>query len=107
MTLYQLAERFVGEVRERPSLADDPFILWALECVLPAAADLHDEIPWCSAFLNRLAWLARLPRSKSAAARSWLQVGLPIALEAAVAESDVVILKRGAGAQPGPDVIAA
>jgi hypothetical protein len=50
----------------------------------------------------------RLPRSLSAAARSWLKVGTPIALDDASTEHvDVVVLKRGDGQQPGPEVLAA
>lgn len=62
-----------------------------------------DDVAWCSALVNYIAWLLRLPRSKSLAARSWLSVGLPIPLEDAAAENDVVILKRGAPPQPGPE----
>ena len=102
MTLYQLAERFVGEIVERPGASDHPFIVWCHESC--GREDAPDEIPWCSAFLNRLAWLLRLPRSKSAAARSWLTVGVPIALAEARVGSDVVILQRGVGIQPGPEV---
>ncbi len=100
--LYALAERFVGEVVERPGAADEPFIQWChASCGL--SPDTPDAVPWCSSFLNRLAWLLRLPRSKSAAARSWLRVGTPIALEDAV-QGDVVILRRGPAPQPGPEV---
>ena len=105
MTAYELAQRFVG-MREIPGEKDNPFIQWSLTlCGFPS--DVHDEIPNCSAFANAIAWLLRLPRSKSAMARSWLQVGLPISLHLAAAGSDVVILKRGKGEQPGPEVIAA
>lgn len=104
MTLYELAQRFVGEVVELES-GDSPFIQWCLEsCSLGPNAP--DETPWCSAFVNRLAWLLRLPRSKSAAARSWLKVGVPISEgEARSGAADIVVLKRNA-ADPGPDVLA-
>ena len=102
--LYALAERFVGEVLERPGAAHHPFILWCHESV--AGGFNTDEVPWCSSFLNRLAWLERLPRSKSAAARSWLTVGVPIPW-ASVQLGDVVILKRGKGPQPNASVIQA
>jgi uncharacterized protein (TIGR02594 family) len=64
-----------------------------------------DDVPWCSAFMNYIAWLLRLPRSKSLQARSWLAVGRPVNVEEAEAGFDVVILKRGEGQQPGPDVL--
>jgi uncharacterized protein (TIGR02594 family) len=66
-----------------------------------------DEIPWCSALVNYVCWLLRLPRSKSLAARSWLGVGFPIALEEARPGYDIVVLKRGGKDQPGPEVMAA
>jgi uncharacterized protein (TIGR02594 family) len=104
MTLFELAQRFVGEVVERPGGLDSPFIQWAHEsCGL--SPDTPDEVPWCSSFLNVLAKLLRLPRSKSAAARSWLLVGKVIALHDAQI-GDVVILRRGGNTQ-GPEVIAA
>jgi hypothetical protein len=46
-----------------------------------------------------------LDRSRSAAARSWLDVGDPVILASAQPGSDVVILSRGAGKQPGPEVV--
>lgn len=88
------AMRLVGEVSERPGLADHPFILWCLEsCDHPT--EVHDEIPWCSGFVNRIAWLHRLPRSKSLAARSWLGIGTAAELHAAIPGFDVIVLKRG------------
>lgn len=104
MRLYELAQRFVGEVHEVEGLRASPFIAWCHEsCNL---SDTSDEIPWCSSFLNRLAWLLRLPRSKSAAARSWLTVGVPVLSQVADV-GDIVILKRGVGVQPGPEVLQA
>jgi uncharacterized protein (TIGR02594 family) len=69
--------------------------------------DSPDETPWCSAFVNGIAWELRLPRSKSARARSWLNVGVPVWINEARPGSDVVVLKRGTGIQPGPEVIEA
>ncbi len=104
MTLYDLAQRFVGEVHELKGSNASPFIVWCLQsCDLSLTSD---EIPWCSGFLNRLAWLLRLPRSKSLRARSWLTVGTPVDLQQAK-KGDVVILKRGVEPQPGPDVLEA
>jgi uncharacterized protein (TIGR02594 family) len=102
ITAYDVAQRFIG-VHETPGVASDPLVLSMLRLEQPDAAD--DAIPWCSAFVNFVAWLLRLPRSKSLAARSWLSVGLPIELSDAVPGFDVVILKRGAGEQPGADVL--
>lgn len=101
--LYAQAQRFVGEVREIPGANHhSPFIQWCFECC-GYGPETPDEVPWCSAFVNRIAWMLRKPRSKSAAARSWLTVGVPVPLHEAEL-GDVVILKRGGGEQPGPEV---
>lgn len=104
MTVFDLAQRFVGEVREIPGAQHSPFIQWCHECC-GLGPDTPDEVPWCSSFVNRICWLQRLPRSKSAAARSWLLVGRPVTLLDATA-GDIVILKRATGTQ-GADVIRA
>lgn len=102
LTAYDLAQRYVG-VGEREGRASHPLITWWLElCGL--GRDQPDEVPWCSAFVNGVAWELRLPRSKNAAARSWLTIGLPVAHRDAQPGFDVVILKRGEGEQPGPEV---
>jgi uncharacterized protein (TIGR02594 family) len=104
LSAFDLAQRFVG-VKEAPGVASNPLVVSMLQ--LDAAWVKDDVTPWCSAFANYVAWLLRLPRSKSLGARSWLTVGRPVAIEQARADADVVILKRGTGDQPGPDVIAA
>ena len=106
MTLFTHAQRYVGEVQERPGEKDHPLIVWWLS-LCRMGFDAHDEVPWCSGFVNGMAWDLRLPRTKSAAARSWLAIGTAVVPEFAKAEADVVILKRGGGNQPGPDVLAA
>lgn len=103
ITAFDLAKRLI-KVKEIPGSGDNPFILWCLSlCHL--SGSLHDEISWCSAFVNEIAFRLGLPRSESAAARSWLKVGTPVSLEDAEPGNDVVILKRGTGNQPGPEVI--
>ena len=62
----------------------------------------NDEVPWCSAFVNYIAWLCRHPRSKDLRARSWLNVGIGIKLDD-VEAGDIIIIKRGKGEQPGPE----
>lgn len=94
MSLFAFAQRFIGEIRELPGAQQHPFIQWAhMLCNL--GPDQPDEVPWCSSFMNALCWMQRLPRSKSAAARSWLSIGVPVPLEQAQL-GDVVILSRGA-----------
>jgi uncharacterized protein (TIGR02594 family) len=100
VTAYDLAERFVG-MSEVPGSQSNPAILAMLK--LDQNWPTDDETPWCSAFTNWIAWLLRLPRSKSLRARSWLGVGQPIPLANARPAFDVVILNRG-GPQD-PDVI--
>ena len=99
---FSIAQRFIG-IKEAAGVASNPQILAMLR--LDESWPAGDETAWCSAFVNYIAWLLRLPRSKSLAARSWLKVGVPIQLEQAVAESDVVVMQRGEGKQPGPEVI--
>lgn len=104
MTLYQLSERLVGEIVERPGAANHPFVVWCHESTI--GQNTPDDVPWCSSYINRLAWWCRLPRSRSAAARSWLAIGVPVPIEQAQpGANDVVILKRGTGAQPGAEVL--
>jgi uncharacterized protein (TIGR02594 family) len=95
MTVFDLAQRFVGEVTEIPGAGHSPFIQWCHESC-GFGPDTPDEVPWCSSFVNRVAWLCRLPRSKSAAARSWLTVGTVVPDVAQAVVGDIIILSRGA-----------
>lgn len=99
---YDIAQRFIG-VSEVAGSISNPQILAMLR--LDSSWPTNDEVPWCSAFVNYVMWLLRLPRSKSLSARSWLGVGVPINTTEAVPGFDVVILSRGNPPQPGPDVI--
>jgi uncharacterized protein (TIGR02594 family) len=98
ITAYELAQRFVG-TKEVRGTSDSPLILAMLR--LDGGWPDHDEVPWCSAFVNYIAWLLRLPRSKSLAARSWLDVGTPIWLQDAEVGFDVVVFDRGANPAAG------
>jgi uncharacterized protein (TIGR02594 family) len=104
ITAYSLAQRFVGTA-EAQGAASNPMVLAMLR--LDNQWPQDDAVPWCSAFVNYIAWLLRLPRSKMLSARSWLTVGVPVHFWDAVPGFDVVILKRGEGTQPGPEIIAA
>lgn len=99
---YDIALRFNGSA-EFAGAADNPMIMSMLHIDFSWPA--HDEVPWCSAFVNYIAWLLDLQRSKSLLARSWLKVGMPVDLIDAQRGPDIVILQRGSGAQPGPEVI--
>lgn len=104
ITPYAIARRFL-KVEEVEGQVSNPQILAMLR--LDADWPMDDSTPWCSAFVNYIAWLLDLPRSKSLAARSWLLIGQPVALEEAAPGFDVVVLKRGGGNQPGPEVMKA
>ena len=94
MTAFTLAERFIG-IKEVAGLHSNPLVLAMLR--LDQDWPEGDETPWCAAFVGFICWMLRLPRSKSLAARSWLEVGRPIALEDAKPSNDIVVLERGAG----------
>ncbi len=102
ITAYAIAERYIG-MKEILGKDDNPAILSMLQ--LDNTWPEHDEVPWCSGFVNHCAWLLRLPRSKSLMARSWLSVGTPVKLSDARQGFDVVILSRGGGDQPPATVL--
>lgn len=96
VTALSRLERYAGEILERPGPGHDhPLIQWWLS-LCGFGLDAHDEIAWCSACINGIAWDLRLPRSKSALARSWLDVGRVVNHADALPGFDVVVLKRGA-----------
>lgn len=99
---FNLAQRFIG-LQEIAGNVDNPQILSMLKLDAGDWVE-HDEVPWCSAFVNYICWLLRLPRSKSLRARSWLEVGTAVQLKDAEV-GDIIVLKRGKGSQPGPEVI--
>jgi len=92
ITAYDVASRFVG-IGELPGEKDNPFILAMLQ--LDNKWPEHDEVPWCSAFVNFVAMILGLPRSKSLAARSWMTVGEEVkTLAEARRGFDIVVLSR-------------
>lgn len=93
MTAFDVASRFIG-LHEVPGPKHHPFIQWCLSlCDLDL--DSADEVAWCSGFAQVPSFVLDMPRSKSAAARSWLKVGTPVHLDDARRGNDVVVLKRG------------
>ncbi len=102
--LFDIAQRYIGTTEVGGSV-DNPLIVAMLKLDLDwGDHPVMDEIPWCSAWANWVCWHVRAPRSKSVRARSWLEVGRGINLDDAE-PGDVIVLKRGSGPQPGPDVI--
>ena len=102
ITAFEMAQRFVG-IKEIPGPDNNNQILEMLKLDDPGASG--DEVPWCSAFVNYIAWLLRLPRSKSLSARSGLTIGYSVGLADAEVGFDVVVLKRNGDNQPGPEVL--
>ncbi len=98
--LFDIAERFSGMKELAGDADDNPMILAFLK--LDAEWPEHDEVPWCSGFINFIAWICRAPRSKSLRARSWLEVGRRIRIDQAE-PGDIVIFNRGGS--PDPKVI--
>jgi uncharacterized protein (TIGR02594 family) len=103
-TAADVALRLVG-IKETPGAKATPLVLAMLQLDNSWVSD--DATAWCAAFVGFLCWLLGLPRTKSLSARSWLTIGDAIDIEDAKAGYDVVILTRGKGPQPGPDVLAA
>lgn len=92
-TCLDIARRLIG-TRELPGGAHHPMIQWGF-MLCGYGHDTPDEVPWCSAGLQIPPYLLGLPRSQSAAARSWLKVGEFIELSGCKPGNDVVILNRG------------
>ena len=100
MNPADLAERWLG-VQEVAGKASNPDVLRMLQ--LDASWPTGDDVPWCSAFVNFIAYACRLQRARSLRARSWLLVGAPVPL-AGARRGDVVVLTRGQDTR-GPDII--
>jgi uncharacterized protein (TIGR02594 family) len=103
LTPYERAQQLaLLGVTELAGQKNHPLIQTALWlCGLPP--EEPDETPWCSAFVNLCHRIEGYPHTNSAAARSWLRIGQSVDLKHAE-PGDVVILKRGSGPQPGPEV---
>jgi uncharacterized protein (TIGR02594 family) len=103
MNALVVARRFMF-IRERSGSKDNPYVVAWLEDA--GLSDAHDEVPWCGAFarfiVGRVLGLPIPP--KPARARSWLLAGLPVA-PGTEAPGDIVVLSRGDGDQPGPEIL--
>ena len=92
-SLYHVALNLSG-IKEVPGKEDNGFIRWCLSLTTTPSPH-HDEIPWCSAFMNGLCKILGIKPSGSAAARSWLAMGTPVDKDGAEIGMDIVILSRG------------
>ena len=101
-TPLQLLGRLAPWANEIPGEEHNPLILFMFQRC--AAWIKTDEDAWCSVCASLICGLLGLDDTRSPAARSWLRVGIHIPLEDA-RPNDLVILKRGFGPQPGPEVI--
>lgn len=88
-SLYQTALRFIG-LHEIPGQEHNPFILWAFS-LTSFPEPYTDEDAWCSAIMNAWCYITGLPRSGSAAAISWLEVGKAITLDEAQIGEDILV----------------
>ncbi|MEN6439442.1 MAG: TIGR02594 family protein [Syntrophobacter sp.] len=62
-------------IREKPGPGDNPEIVEMHQHTTLRAQ--HDDVPWCSSFVNSVMDASGHPGTHSAAARSWLQWGAP------------------------------
>jgi uncharacterized protein (TIGR02594 family) len=97
------AEKYIG-IGDRPGIGSNREVLNWLKRIDNTVTD--DDTSWCSAFVNFICDELGLESTNSLSARSWLQIGNKISIDYAK-KGDVVILKRGKGKQPGPEVIKA
>lgn len=89
--IYNTARGEIGE-REIPGDADNPRIVEYLNSTTLRGG--HDEIPWCSAFVNWCCEKNGIYGSGSARARSWTRWGAEVRPRDA-SEGDIVVLSRG------------
>lgn len=79
-------------ISEIPGRDHNPRILEYHKATSLKATD--DETPWCSAFMNFIMKLCKLPGTDSAAARSWLKYGVGLNHEYP-AFGAITVLSRG------------
>lgn len=98
ITLHSIASKFIG-IKEVAGAVDNPQIMAMLR--MDQSWPANDEVPWCSAFVNYVAKLGGCERSKSLAARSWVNVGSFLRIEDALPGFDIVVLSRGSNPAQG------
>ena len=91
----EIARRELG-VREVPGSRDNPRIIEYHRATRLMATE--DEVPWCASFMNWVLEQAKMKRSFSAAARSFLGVGQVLRSYRRYA---MVVFRRGGAAWQG------
>ena len=99
IALYEYHNR----IHEFPNEADNPRILEYLStCNGYIHKSMHDETPWCSAFVNWCLYKAGYKGTNNLMARSWCKWGIPIVeeLDGEVIDCEhykgaIVVLSRG------------
>lgn len=77
-------------LKETPGAADNEIIIrMAAECGFKDYK--HDDIAWCSLFMNWVCMKANKPRSNGLNARSWVSVGSPVTIPVL---GDLIVLSR-------------
>lgn len=103
-SVLSMMRKFEG-IQEIPGQEDNLIINAVLQATMGRRWSIHDEIPWCGAMMYVVAYLLGLKTPPSPArARDWLKVGAIVPIDKAQPGFDIVIIKRGKGPQPGPDV---
>lgn len=96
----QVAERYIKlNVVEAPGEKDNALVLAMLRLYNPWVE--HDETAWCSAFAAFVCFQLGVEHSKKLNARSWLDIGIPVALTDGEIGFDIVVLKRGTNPMQG------
>lgn len=103
ITPYTIASKYIG-IKEIPGILNNQIIMAMLR--LDNQWPENDEVPWCSAFVNWIAFNAGVKRTKSLLARSWLAFVPQIPIDCAEQGYDIVILSRGDN-PPGPNNLTA
>lgn len=95
LSWFEVARREVG-VKELRGIADNPRIVTYHATTTLRATE--DEVPWCSSFVNFCMKTAGYDRTKSAAAKSWLNYGKHVEQPF---QGCIVIMKRPGGHHVG------
>lgn len=95
---YEIAKKELG-IKEVPGSGDNPRIIEYLKsCHVNEEITVHDEIPWCSAFVTWCLQQAGGKGTKSLSARSYLSWGVETK---SPKEGDIVVFKRGGSTSKG------